>query len=116
MRWIVPSLVIVTLLGAGLFQLRHAQFPGAFLFGADATGDSPLGLKLERHQTETDWQVTWNRNATAVLNATGGSLLISDGPMHKELRLDSNELRTGSMVYTPMTGNVVLQLNVVSKD
>jgi TonB family protein len=111
LRWLAPSLaLVVLLLGAWLFQLRRAQTLRSSSTSTEATSGSLLGLKVERSQT--DWQVTWNRNATAIIKATGGSLLITDGPIHKELDLDSNGLRTGSIVYTPVTDDVVLQLEI----
>ena len=112
-RWVLACLAIAALLGAGLSQLRRTQIPRAFPTNA-APPLELLGLTLERHAP--DWQVSWNRNAAVVLKATRGRLIITDGVIHKELDLDPTELRTGRMVYTPVTDNVFLRLEIVGPD
>jgi hypothetical protein len=72
------------------------------------------GATLERDAP--DWQVSWSRNAAVVLKATRGRLIITDGVIHKELELDPTEVRTGHMVYTPMTDDVFLRLEIVGPD
>jgi TonB family protein len=74
--------------------------------GAD--GDL-LGLRVERRSM--DWSLRWNRNAA--VNATRGRLSITDGTSHKQLDLDSNELRNGSVVYSPLTNDVLVRLEIM---
>jgi TonB family protein len=75
------------------------------------TANNSLGLRLERHGT--DWQVSWNRNADSVLKAIGGHLSITDGQGRKDLDLEPSELRGGSILYTPITNDVVVRLQLV---
>ena len=53
------------------------------------------------------------QNADVMVKAIGGHLSITDGQYRKELDLDPGELRSGSIVYTPVTDSVVVRLQVV---
>ena len=93
---------------------NHAPQPGPDL-SADAQstisetpGGTLLGLRVERRSA--DLRLRWNRDAAA--NATRGRLTITDGLLHKQLDLDINELRNGSIVYTPKTDDVFLGLEI----
>src|SRR5437868_3035807 len=70
---------------------------------SDHSGDSGLGLRVERRSK--DWRVVWNRNAA--VNATGGRLSIIDGTIRKNFDLDHEELRKGNILYSPVTDDVV---------
>ena len=85
---------------------RHA------LPSTEAADNTPLGLRVERRIN--DWRLKWNRNAA--VNALRGRLSITDGAMHKQLDLDAHELQTGSIVYTPVTEDVVLRLEIVGPE
>jgi TonB family protein len=103
-------------------QTTHETRPSPQVSGADVhtlpskNPETPtavlLGLKVERRAT--DWRLRWNRNATA--NATRGSLTITDGAVHKRLELDGNELQNGSIVYTPVTDDAALRLEVLTSE
>jgi protein TonB len=111
-RKLLVSFAIIAILGAILFPFR-AQIMRAFSAKPQVTGDLRLGLKLER--SGTDWQVSWNRNADVLLKAVSGQLSITDGQNTKELNLDPGELRSGSILYTPATDDVVVRLRVFSE-
>ena len=85
---------------------RHA------LPSTEAADNTPLGLRVERRTN--DWRLKWNRNAA--VNALRGRLSITDGAMNKQLDLDAHELQTGSIVYTPVTEDVVLRLEIVGPE
>jgi protein TonB len=111
-RKLLVSLAIIAILGAILFPF-HAQIMRAFSAKPQVTRDLRLGLKLER--SGTDWQVSWNRNTDVLLKAVSGQLSITDGQNTKELNLDPGELRSGSILYTPATDDVVVRLRVFSE-
>ena len=77
---------------------------------ATVSNDSVLGLKLER--SGTAWKLSWDANSPAVKDATDGHLLITDGVIHRDLPLALSDLRGGTIIYTPLTDDVVLQLEV----
>ena len=81
---------------------------------AESPNGSHMGLKLER--TGTDWQLSWNPDSPAISNAAKAHLLISDGSSRKYLDLDSSDLRGGTVIFTPMTNDVVLRLEVDRPD
>ena len=111
LRWTLIAVASIALMAAGLFQFRRGvKLPAAVFDRPDTSSDSSLGLKLERRGI--DWQLSWNRNADALVTATRGQLSITDGPIHKVLDLDSGELRSGSIIYTPATDNLIMRLDV----
>ena len=84
--------------------------------GVTATNvdSSPLTLHVEH--TGTDLLLTWNRDAAAIRNASHATLTISDGERHENYEMDLSQLRTGSIVYSPLGGDVSFQMEVVAKD
>ena len=110
---IFVSLATVAVLGAIFYQSHRRQVLSTSKSDArtEPVSDLSLGLKLER--SGKDWQIGWTRNADVVVKAIGGHLSITDGQNHKELDLDPGELRSGSVVYTPVTDSVVVRLQVV---
>ncbi len=81
---------------------------------AEPALDSHMGLKLER--AGSDWQLSWNPDVPVISKATKGHLLISDGDFRKFLDLDSSDLRGGTILYTPLTNDVVFRLEVDKAD
>ncbi len=71
----------------------------------------PLGLHAER-QSGGDLKLTWNRQSAVVLSATSGVLSIKDGSVGREIHLDPAQLRDGSVLYAPATGQIQMQLTV----
>jgi hypothetical protein len=114
LMWILAPLAVAVVLGLSILQLRGRPLLGASSEQDDLTGTSDLGLTLNR--TGSDWQVGWNRNAPVLLKSLGARLSISDGPIRKQIDLDASELRNGSIVYTPVTDDVVLKLETVDRD
>jgi protein TonB len=75
---------------------------------------SPLTLRVEH--TGTDLLLTWNRDSAAIRNATRATLAITDGERHENYDMDLAQLRTGSIVYSPLGGDVSFQMEVIGKD
>ena len=76
--------------------------------------ESHMGLKLER--VGSDFRLGWNPDAPVIAKATNGRLLITDGSFHKSLDLDSSDLRSGIILYSPQNNDVVLRLEVDQAD
>jgi TonB family protein len=91
-------------------QLLHV-FSGTFMASTDP---SALGLKFQR--VGNDWQFSWDGSSPILLNAAAGRLSITDGFIHKTLDLDLSELRSGRIMYTPVTDDVRVRLDVVSQE
>jgi TonB family protein len=112
MRWglgIAASLVIVAV---GILPLRNTELFQGLLGISKSSGEpATLGLKLQR--IGSDWQISWDRTAPFINKAAAGHLTITDGLIHKNVDLDANELRSGSVIYTPITDDAALQLEIV---
>ena len=90
--------------------LHHSQRPST----AVNQDSSPLTLRVEH--TGTDLLLTWNRDSAAIRNAARATLSISDGDRHENYDMDLAQLKTGSIVYSPLGGDVSFQMEVTGKD
>jgi TonB family protein len=93
-------------------QRRQVRIPPAPSTHSEAPSNTLLGLRVERRTN--DWRVRWNRNAAP--DAGCGRLSITDGEIQRQLELGINELRNGSIVYSPVTDDVVLRLEITSPE
>ena len=73
-------------------------------------------LTLMVEPSGTDLLLTWNKNSAAIANASHGVLSINDGDQHENFDMDAKQLTTGSIVYTPKTGDVSFNMEVTGKD
>lgn len=113
-EWAIGALVAVLLLSLGIYIFRGAPNNPASGGKTELSGDSGLGLHLDR--SGTDWRLSWDPNSAAILRATHGQLLISDGTLNKTVDLDASDLKSGTIIYSPLTDDVVLRLQVSSDD
>jgi hypothetical protein len=119
-RWLVPVLatIVVVLLIAGgflnfLYFKRIANPPAVTPTEVvRAEVRVPLGLAVERHGN--DLRVSWNSSAPLVAKADFGMLLIRGSAVNRDVPLNAEELRAGSVVYTSTAEQVRFQLNVVA--
>lgn len=108
--------VLFAVLMAGLGALGYQGYlawapksPGA----RPAADTAALALQVERKGS--DLRVSWNRSSPAIMQATEGVLSIRDGDaQQQELKLDADQLRTGSVTYTPATPAVRFRLEVTA--
>jgi protein TonB len=115
LKWSIAAVGVAALLVTGFLQFRGTSAPHSLpqTISTDSS-DVRLGLKLE--QSGAAWRLTWNPESPALLKATKGRLIVTDGGMHKTIDLDSSDLRGGAIVYSPITEEVVLRLEVDSLD
>jgi TonB family protein len=71
---------------------------------------SPLSLRVER--TSGGLQLSWDLHSPVIQAATKVMLGITDGDRHENIQLDPNQVRSGSIVYPPITGDVSFQMEV----
>jgi len=112
--WLVASLALVVLLIVSFFELRSRHLLQNVFVRSGAPVESHMGLKLER--LGSDWRFSWNPDAPVISKATKGQLSITDGTFRKVLDLDSSDLQGGTIIYTPLTNDVVLRLEVNQAD
>lgn len=73
-------------------------------------GGQQLGLQVEKRLN--DLLLRWDRNAPAINRAQRAVLNIHDGIYIRPYQLDLDQLRTGSVYYTPLSGDVQFRLEV----
>jgi hypothetical protein len=92
------------------------------LLGIEATWSlqrapaDPYNLKLSLSRNANALTLSWDRSAPAIQAARRGTLLIEDGPVTIPRDLEAAELRTGSIVYTPITNKIHFRLQVFPSD
>jgi hypothetical protein len=91
--------------GIDLSRLRPA-------YRDDGSSQLPVELNAQRTAGGNEWRVSWNRASTAIRNADKARLVIQDGPLNKEVQLTDADLRTGSIIFSPLTDNVNLKLEL----
>lgn len=105
-RWLWLPLLAAALGAGAYFGYR---LNGPLLLVPQPPGGS-LSLSVERHAGQLS--LGWNRSAPVIARAQRATLSITDGAQEQNLVLDLGQLRTGSLVYTPSTGDVVFRLEV----
>jgi TonB family protein len=75
---------------------------------------SPLGLRIER--TAGGLLLTWNNHSPVIQHASKVILAITDGTRHENIEMDPNQVRTGSIVYPPISGDVSFQMEVADSN
>ena len=111
--WYLVLLMFGFGLGAVGYQV-YTKWP--FSAASSASADAPaLSLQVERRGE--DLRISWNRNSTEVRIAKYGTLSIRDGEtQHQELHLSLDQLRTGSVLYTPANSTVQFRLEIIGVD
>lgn len=110
-RWFWLSLAAVLILSLGIlgyYSRRNA--PAKNLRPASAEAVSSLALNVERN--ENNLRLSWNGSSPIVRTANQGVLTITDGNLHKDLKLDRKQLTSGSIVYWPASNDVNFRLEV----
>jgi hypothetical protein len=115
-RWILVSAIfvlsaIVTL--AGIIHL-HATWPSPSISARrvlqPAVPDTALGMRVKTQ--ENGLLVSWSRQMPVVRSAKNGLLTIDDGPQQRRMNLAPSEISNGSILYTPVSGDVTFRLKV----
>lgn len=71
---------------------------------------SPLNLRVERSGGQL--LLSWNRSLPLLQTAQRAILSISDGDHREDVEIDLGQLRSGSIVYSPITSDVSFRLEV----
>ncbi len=73
-----------------------------------------FGLRAER--SGVDYILSWNRASPAVTSALWGFLSVEDGGSRREISLQADQLRGGSVVYQPIGEEIRFKLSLVAPD
>jgi len=75
------------------------------------------GLALQVERRGADLRVSWNRHSFAIARAIEGVLVIRDGELHEQLlRFDLDQLRHGSILYTPANPTVQFRFEATDQE
>ena len=77
---------------------------------ASIPASSPLALKVVR--SGNDFEVSWDRLAPALQQASGGSVTIRDGAINRTVSLSAGQLREGRILYAPLFGDLNFRLEI----
>ena len=111
--WLLLAAAITAAVVVGIqwFPLARRQPPAVSASIAPVLPAPPsMGLQAERQNN--DLKLTWNRGAAVIASATSGLLLIQDGGLNREIPLPQAQVRNGSILYTPVSDQVEMQLSV----
>lgn len=110
--WLIAgaiAMLLIAAVAAGFFLTRRGVYRQQ-----EASSSNPApALSLTAERSGPDYRVTWDRNAPAVMFATGGLLTITDGGIRRVIDLDMAQLKGGSLLYTPVSGDALIQLEVM---
>jgi protein TonB len=101
--WVFVAVLVIAV--GVFFYFRSSRMPAQ-----QAATDSGLALKVERSAGQL--VLSWNRNAPTIATAGRATLSISDGEYKEDAQLDLGALRSGSIVYSPITNDVSFKLEV----
>jgi hypothetical protein len=118
-------LVALAAIGAAAATYAVIQFAGrnSSLIGtprnphaadAAATGEASSLLGLLVSRDGADLRVSWKRNSPLLAGAPAAVLSIRDGEQSQEILLNTIQLQSGSVLYTPVSANVQFRLELLS--
>jgi protein TonB len=112
--WIVSGAAASVVLVAGLLFTTGVLVPGRKTPAVAGQDTSSLALRVDRNGA--DIVLTWNRDSEAIRTASRAVLSIADGPQHENVEMDLAQLKNGSIVYAPVTSDVVFKMEVSGAD
>lgn len=71
-----------------------------------------LGLEVRRQ--DRDLELTWSHDSSQIASATSGLVSIEDGSVEHQISLDVQQLRGESILYSPTSDQVLIQLTVTA--
>jgi TonB family protein len=107
---VAAAVAMIVLVGGFLFVYPALTHKGASTTTAGTQDTSALGLHIDH--TSDGLLLSWNNKSTAIQHASKVVLTITDGDRKENIEMDPNQVRTGSFVYTPISGDVSFQMEV----
>jgi len=98
------AVLVLGIGGAVVWNLSRSAPPAA------APESSSLNLRVERSGGQL--LLSWNRSLPLLQTAQRAILSISDGDHREDVEMDLGQLRSGSIVYSPITSDVSFRLEV----
>ncbi len=84
------------------------------VFPAPAEPVTRPSIELHAARKNGDLELTWNRESPLIVAATSGVISIQDGSAQRQISLDAAQIHGGSLLYSPVTDQVLMQLTVTT--
>ncbi len=104
--------IIAAVAAALLIVVVLFVYPGVLRHKSTTSNQDTSSLQLRTERTAGEILLTWNRDSDAIRNASKAVLSITDGAQHEDVQLDLSQLRTGSIVYPPVSADVTFKMEV----
>jgi len=106
---------LLALLMIALGAIAYQGYQAFRSTGRASAASDGLSLRVERRGA--DLRVSWNQSSPALAKAQDAVLSIRDGEAQQQtLHLDLDQLRNGSVLYTPANSTVQFRLEVTAGD
>jgi TonB family protein len=79
--------------------------------GATRSTPPEAGASLRAERQGEDLKILWDLNSPAVGTATSGVLDIDDGGTKRQILMTADQIRFGSLLYSPASGQVAVRLS-----
>jgi len=117
-RWWLVGAALSAAVAGGAIAMRPARREVAQpLIAASAPVKAPeSAFNLTVSRVGDAWRLTWNRLAPALVHARVAIVMINDGPLRREVMLDSAQISSGAVVYSPVQDEVQFRMAVIATD
>ena len=118
-RWLKRAAVVAAMVVIGplVFETRNYWLAPLMNRTASApAAQKPLYIGLSTLDADGQLQIRWDRDAPAVRNANGGTLVIEDGGPPRVVTIDPAHLRTGSFTYGRQSERVDVAVTLHTPD
>jgi hypothetical protein len=117
----VAQVLVAALLGymilKGSWRLKKSEISAPGGLEATSNGSSQPGLTLRVEWRGENLRLSWDHETPALIKAKGGTLTIREGNAPgREVLLDGDLLRTGSVEYRPVERHVSFRLAIFGPD
>jgi hypothetical protein len=110
-QWHIPRLVLAAAAAVAVFSAGVAEYH--IVRSSVAAAPARSAPLLEVQQNGAYLMVNWDRDAPAVRDAARGVLSVTDGTYRRDLALDKQQLRSGSLAYLPLGNDVSFRLRLL---
>ncbi len=90
--------------------LVAAAMVGSAYYYRVVSTEAATGISLGVEDVEGQLRVHWNRGAPAILAAEEAELLVKDGSVNRQIKLNKEELRKASLTYARQSDDVLLRM------
>jgi TonB family protein len=112
--WLLSPAVFLLAAAAtfSVFYLRTGSAEATTSRNGPLLDPRAASIQLRVDTQSSGLMLSWNRYSPAVEAARDGSLHIDDGPDHRDLALDRNQILNGSIFYRPASQDVSFRLDL----